>query len=222
VKYVDDNAQANTVIRSIPQRIALKKKSDTETTPSDKAGTDKATGTTADEIKEATTKPDATDDKTQEANNVASIATEEDGTDETSETDVVENVADNEEVVYKETTEEIAVTNEDAQDSEPEGIEATVETTDKQPEPEPEPEPAIDEDDAIEKAIEELAPDVTGVGSVDRLTGTVKAYGLSNSSRTYTKTNLNPYAGVGRNQLCPCGSGKKFKKCHGGPNPPKD
>jgi len=26
---------------------------------------------------------------------------------------------------------------------------------------------------------------------------------------------LNPYAGVGRNDPCPCGSGKKFKKCHG-------
>jgi preprotein translocase subunit SecA len=25
----------------------------------------------------------------------------------------------------------------------------------------------------------------------------------------------NPYAGVGRNAPCPCGSGKKFKKCHG-------
>ncbi|MBI4032113.1 preprotein translocase subunit SecA [Candidatus Berkelbacteria bacterium] len=25
----------------------------------------------------------------------------------------------------------------------------------------------------------------------------------------------NPYAGVGRNDQCPCGSGKKFKKCHG-------
>ena len=24
-----------------------------------------------------------------------------------------------------------------------------------------------------------------------------------------------PYADVGRNDLCPCGSGKKFKKCHG-------
>jgi len=24
-----------------------------------------------------------------------------------------------------------------------------------------------------------------------------------------------PYAGVGRNDPCPCGSGKKFKKCHG-------
>ena len=25
----------------------------------------------------------------------------------------------------------------------------------------------------------------------------------------------NPYSGVGRNDPCPCGSGKKFKKCHG-------
>jgi preprotein translocase subunit SecA len=25
----------------------------------------------------------------------------------------------------------------------------------------------------------------------------------------------NPYAEVGRNDPCPCGSGKKFKKCHG-------
>jgi preprotein translocase subunit SecA len=24
-----------------------------------------------------------------------------------------------------------------------------------------------------------------------------------------------PYAGTGRNALCPCGSGKKYKKCHG-------
>ena len=24
-----------------------------------------------------------------------------------------------------------------------------------------------------------------------------------------------PYAGVGRNAPCPCGSGKKFKMCHG-------
>ena len=34
--------------------------------------------------------------------------------------------------------------------------------------------------------------------------------------RTYRKADLNdPYANVGRNDPCPCGSGKKFKKCHG-------
>jgi preprotein translocase subunit SecA len=28
------------------------------------------------------------------------------------------------------------------------------------------------------------------------------------------------FAGVGRNDACPCGSGKKFKKCHGAPGGP--
>ncbi|MFL6109666.1 MAG: SEC-C metal-binding domain-containing protein, partial [Marmoricola sp.] len=27
-----------------------------------------------------------------------------------------------------------------------------------------------------------------------------------------------PFAGVGRNEQCPCGSGKKYKQCHGAPN----
>ena len=32
----------------------------------------------------------------------------------------------------------------------------------------------------------------------------------------YRKSESNdPYAGVGRNDPCPCGSGKKFKNCHG-------
>ena len=26
-----------------------------------------------------------------------------------------------------------------------------------------------------------------------------------------------PYANVSRNDLCPCGSGRKFKRCHGDP-----
>ena len=30
-----------------------------------------------------------------------------------------------------------------------------------------------------------------------------------------TAASADPYAGVGRNQPCPCGSGKKFKLCHG-------
>ncbi|MEP9383895.1 preprotein translocase subunit SecA [Nocardioides sp. KR10-350] len=40
-------------------------------------------------------------------------------------------------------------------------------------------------------------------------------------ARGTTVTNADdPYAGVGRNQLCPCGSGKKFKQCHGRPGGP--
>jgi preprotein translocase subunit SecA len=39
--------------------------------------------------------------------------------------------------------------------------------------------------------------------------------------RGETVTNADdPYAGVGRNAECPCGSGKKFKKCHGAPGGP--
>ncbi len=34
-------------------------------------------------------------------------------------------------------------------------------------------------------------------------------------ARTYRKSSDDPYAEVGRNDLCPCGSGKKFKNCHG-------
>ncbi|WGL51493.1 preprotein translocase subunit SecA [Nocardioides sp. BP30] len=32
---------------------------------------------------------------------------------------------------------------------------------------------------------------------------------------TQGRPKVDPYAGVGRNQPCPCGSGKKFKQCHG-------
>jgi preprotein translocase subunit SecA len=28
-------------------------------------------------------------------------------------------------------------------------------------------------------------------------------------------TATDAFAGVGRNDICPCGSGKKFKRCHG-------
>jgi preprotein translocase subunit SecA len=39
--------------------------------------------------------------------------------------------------------------------------------------------------------------------------------------RGHTVSNADdPYAGIGRNALCPCGSGKKFKKCHGAPGGP--
>ncbi|HQZ00565.1 MAG TPA: SEC-C metal-binding domain-containing protein, partial [Propionicimonas sp.] len=34
-------------------------------------------------------------------------------------------------------------------------------------------------------------------------------------AKTGTATSDDPYAGVGRNAPCPCGSGKKFKLCHG-------
>ena len=39
--------------------------------------------------------------------------------------------------------------------------------------------------------------------------------------RGETVTNADdPYAGISRNAACPCGSGKKYKKCHGAPGGP--
>ena len=40
--------------------------------------------------------------------------------------------------------------------------------------------------------------------------GSVKTAGAPATTKTE-----DPYAGVGRNMPCPCGSGKKFKMCHG-------
>ena len=45
--------------------------------------------------------------------------------------------------------------------------------------------------------------------------------GEENAAVHTTASNADdPYAGVGRNAECPCGSGKKFKKCHGAPGGP--
>ena len=38
---------------------------------------------------------------------------------------------------------------------------------------------------------------------------------VTTSTANITNNGKNPFAGVGRNDLCPCGSGKKFKNCHG-------
>ena len=34
---------------------------------------------------------------------------------------------------------------------------------------------------------------------------------------TVVGTSASEFAGVGRNAMCPCGSGKKYKRCHGDP-----
>ena len=41
--------------------------------------------------------------------------------------------------------------------------------------------------------------------------------GRQNDNNSTPTTEKDIYAGVGRNDPCPCGSGKKFKKCHGRP-----
>ena len=44
----------------------------------------------------------------------------------------------------------------------------------------------------------------------------------SRSSRTGGVTLERAYPKIGRNQACPCGSGKKYKKCHNGWGPDPD
>ena len=44
----------------------------------------------------------------------------------------------------------------------------------------------------------------------------------SRSSRTGGFTLERAYPNIGRNQACPCGSGKKYKKCHNGWGPDPD
>jgi preprotein translocase subunit SecA len=43
---------------------------------------------------------------------------------------------------------------------------------------------------------------------------------LSGSPQVAQELDGDPYAGTGRNAMCPCGSGKKYKKCHGAPGGP--
>jgi preprotein translocase subunit SecA len=44
------------------------------------------------------------------------------------------------------------------------------------------------------------------------ITVTVRSKGVTSAQES---VGYNPYTNVGRNDQCPCGSGKKFKKCHG-------
>ncbi|QFG24022.1 preprotein translocase subunit SecA [Actinomadura sp. WMMB 499] len=55
------------------------------------------------------------------------------------------------------------------------------------------------------KKLEYSAPTVDGEGGVE----------------THSEEQDDPYAGVGRNDPCPCDSGKKFKRCHGDPRAKK-
>ncbi len=51
--------------------------------------------------------------------------------------------------------------------------------------------------------------------SPDAIAAASAAAGGSGKAATVVKDKEDPYANVGRNDMCPCGSGKKYKKCHG-------
>lgn len=76
---------------------------------------------------------------------------------------------------------------------------------------EPEPEP--------EAEAEEQRPPVLAKG-LERKADRNLSYSAPDESGEATKTNTGQVTAApktGRNQLCPCGSGKKYKVCHGRP-----
>ncbi|HWM73034.1 MAG TPA: SEC-C metal-binding domain-containing protein, partial [Nocardioides sp.] len=96
-----------------------------------------------------------------------------------------------------------------------------------------------EEEEEVEEEVEEpMRREIPSAASVD--SPLIRAKGLEAPSRpqnlsysapteqgevevrggTVTKSDDDPYANVGRNALCPCGSGKKYKKCHGAPGGP--
>ena len=87
--------------------------------------------------------------------------------------------------------------------------------------PKPAPEPALDHatysgpadpDGASTLRSQAAANAANAAGRAPQ--GTEGAAGAS--VRTFRKSESgDPYANVGRNDPCPCGSGKKFKNCHG-------
>ena len=55
----------------------------------------------------------------------------------------------------------------------------------------------------------------TGVGAARKQAAAAPPKSAAAKPQTYTKDKDDPFANVGRNEPCPCGSGLKYKKCHG-------
>ena len=69
--------------------------------------------------------------------------------------------------------------------------------------------------DARQGSAQQNAPQRAGAAAISaggRATGAQPAQG---KTATIVRDKEDPFANVGRNDPCPCGSGRKFKKCHG-------
>ncbi|MGL5405675.1 MAG: SEC-C metal-binding domain-containing protein [Propionibacteriaceae bacterium] len=66
---------------------------------------------------------------------------------------------------------------------------------------------------APEHRVEIHAKGLEGAAKLSELT--YSAPDESGKAASITEKASDQYAGVGRNSPCPCGSGKKFKQCHG-------
>ena len=68
----------------------------------------------------------------------------------------------------------------------------------------------------VEEELREEEPQVAPASSSANITLTVRSGGKAITETAPGATPAtSPYGAVGRNEPCPCGSGKKFKKCHG-------
>ena len=105
-------------------------------------------------------------------------------------------------------------------------IDEEVEPEAEEVEPMREPLPVADGQAADGRAPEQHAPQIRAKGlqrpqAPQKLTyaGPTETGEVEQRGQTVSNAD-DPYAGIGRNALCPCGSGKKFKKCHGAPGGP--
>ncbi|MFA5843222.1 MAG: preprotein translocase subunit SecA [Coriobacteriia bacterium] len=70
------------------------------------------------------------------------------------------------------------------------------------------------ESDIFAGAMRQASSSIEGP-SQDAIASAAAAAGGSPRAATVVKDKADPWADVGRNDPCPCGSGKKYKKCHG-------
>ncbi len=89
-------------------------------------------------------------------------------------------------------------------------------------EPEPEPAPTLDNvsysaptESSIFAGVANAAAAGVQAPSPDAIAAAAAVAGGSVRTATVVKDKDDPWADVGRNEPCPCGSGKKYKKCHG-------
>jgi preprotein translocase subunit SecA len=71
--------------------------------------------------------------------------------------------------------------------------------------------------EAAEVALPVLVCAERDLKEIHRQAALITAGGTANAvgSQASTQSKSEEFKGVGRNDPCPCGSGKKFKKCHG-------
>ena len=67
----------------------------------------------------------------------------------------------------------------------------------------------------VRRDLERLQEDALFSGEYDSGDAVVTIHGGEGGTATAVKTIVNEAPRVGRNDPCPCGSGKKYKKCHG-------